>query len=168
VAERELSINGTLIWYYYICPREVWLISHHITADQDDDNVSLGRFIGEMSYQRERKEISVGGSKIDIFHIEQGKMVIGEVKKSSKYQESARMQLAFYLSELKARGIDAKGELRFPKEKIREEVVLTREIELELEKTIRDILRIIYLDKPPASKKISFCKNCAYAEFCWS
>ncbi len=168
MSDQEISINGTLIWYYYICPREVWLISHHITPDQDDDNVSLGRFIGEMSYEREKKEISVGGSRIDIFHMDQGKMVIGEVKKSSKYQDSARMQLAFYLSELKSRGIDARGELRFPKEKIREEIILTEKLEKELDRVKRDILRLVYLDKPPLPKKIAFCRNCAYAEFCWS
>ncbi len=167
MAERDLSINGTLIWYYYICPREVWLIAHQISADQDSDNVLVGRFIGETTYEREKKEIGVGGSKIDVFHIEDGKMVIGEVKKSSKFKESARMQLAFYLSELKERGIDACGELRFPKEKLREEIVLDEHTERELDKVRREILRIIYLEKPPPPQKIKYCKNCAYTEFCW-
>jgi CRISPR-associated exonuclease Cas4 len=107
----DINVNGTLIWYYYICPREVWLMSHQLTPDQDDGNMVLGRFIGENSYQREKKELAVGGSKIDVFHLENGKMVIGEVKKSSKYRKSARMQLALYLSELKERGIDAKGDI---------------------------------------------------------
>lgn len=166
--EKEIGVSGTLVWYYYICPREVWLISHQINPDQDNDNVSLGRFIGESTYQREKKEISVGGSKIDVFHMENGQMVIGEVKKSSKYKESARMQLAFYLSELKERGIEARGELRFPKEKVREEVLLDEQTEQELDRVRREILRIVYLDKPPQPQKIKFCKNCAYAEFCWS
>ncbi|AEG61209.1 CRISPR-associated protein Cas4 [Desulforamulus ruminis] len=166
--EKEIGVSGTLVWYYYICPREVWLISHQINPDQDNDNVSLGRFIGENTYQREKKEISVGGSKIDVFHMENGQMVIGEVKKSSKYKESARMQLAFYLSELKERGIEARGELRFPKEKVREEVLMDEQTEQELERVRREILRIVYLDKPPQPRKIKFCKNCAYAEFCWS
>lgn len=164
---RDINVNGTLVWYYYICPREVWLISHQITADQDDDNVMLGRFIGENTYLREKKEISVGDSKIDVFHVNNGEMVIGEVKKSSKYKSSARMQLAFYLSELKERGINVRGELRFPKEKVREEVILDERTEQELDKVRRDILRIVYMEKPPQPKKISFCKNCAYAEYCW-
>jgi len=168
VSERDLGVSGTLVWYYYICPREVWLISHQINPDQDDSNISLGRFIGENTYLREKKEISIGNSKIDVFHTEDGKMVIGEVKKSSKYKESARMQLAFYLSELKERGIMARGELRFPKEKIREEVVLDQRTEQELDKVRRDILRIIYMEKPPQPQKIHFCKKCAYTEFCWS
>ncbi|CCO07751.1 CRISPR-associated protein Cas4 [Desulforamulus hydrothermalis] len=157
MSERGLDVSGTLVWYYYICPREVWLISHQINPDQDNDNVSLGRYIGENTYLREKKEISVGNSKIDVFHTEDGKMVIGEVKKSSKYKESARMQLAFYLSELKKRGIIARGELRFPKEKVREEVILDERTEQGLDKVRREILRIVYMEKPPQPVKIQFC-----------
>ncbi len=164
----DIHINGTLIWYYYICPRETWLMSHQLVPDQDEGNLVLGKYIGENTYQREKKELEVGGSKIDVFHIEEGKMVVGEVKKSSKYRESAKMQLAFYLSELKERGVEAVGELRFPKEKLREEVVLDEPLVQELEKVKREILRIVYLPKPPAPRKINFCRNCAYAEFCWS
>ena len=125
---REINVSGTLVWYYYICPREVWLIGHQITPDQDNANVSLGRFIQNYSYPRERKELAVGHSKMDVFKIAGGELIIGEVKKTSKYRRSARMQLAFYLDELKQRGVNAKGELRFPREKQREEVLLDEEI----------------------------------------
>ena len=165
---REISVSGTLIWYYYICPREVWLIGHQITPDQDDANIFLGRFIQEYSYSRERKELSVGHSKMDIFRVSKDGLVIGEVKKSSKYRSSARMQLAFYLSELKERGLEARGELRFPKEKRKEDVVLDEKTEQELDRVRREILRILYLPRPPKPVKIKFCKKCAYAELCWS
>ncbi|GAB6273789.1 MAG: CRISPR-associated protein Cas4 [Peptococcaceae bacterium] len=157
-----------MVWYYYICPREVWLIGHQITPDQDDANVSLGRFIQEYSYTREKKELMVGHSKMDVFHISDGELVIGEVKKSSRYRQSARMQLAFYLSELQQRGIKARGELRFPKEKKREEVVLDEQTEAGLDRTRREILRILYLPQPPLPVKNRYCKKCAYAEFCWA
>ncbi|HBK54141.1 MAG TPA: CRISPR-associated protein Cas4, partial [Syntrophomonas wolfei] len=91
---REINVSGTLVWYYYICPREVWLIGHQITPDQDNANVSLGRFIQNYSYPRERKELAVGHSKMDVFKIAGGELIIGEVKKTSKYRRSARMQLA--------------------------------------------------------------------------
>lgn len=129
VSENDIHVSGTLIWYFYICHREVWLIGHQITPDQDNDNVSLGRFIQDYSYLRERKELQVGNSKMDVFHVSDGGLVVGEVKKSSKYSESARMQLAFYLAELKERGIEARGELRFPLEKGRELVVLDEKTE---------------------------------------
>ncbi|WP_282432471.1 Dna2/Cas4 domain-containing protein [Pelotomaculum schinkii] len=55
------------MWYYYICPREVWLHRCQIIPDQDDTNVSLGRFIQDYSYPRERKELAVRNSKRDVF-----------------------------------------------------------------------------------------------------
>jgi len=105
---------------------------------------------------------------MDVFKVGNGELIIGEVKKTSKYRQSARMQLAFYLDELKQRGVKAIGELRFPREKQREEVILDEETEKELDRTKREILRILYLPHPPIPVKIKFCKNCAYADFCWS
>lgn len=166
--ETDLHVTGTLVWYYYICPREVWLMARNIVPDQDNANVDLGRFIGENTYQRDKKEISLGNIKIDIMRKENGRLVIGEVKKSSKFDKSATMQLAFYLLELKEAGIEARGELMFPKEKKKVQVELTDEMIAQVEKAKKDILKIIYLDKPQVPKKIAFCRNCAYAEFCWS
>lgn len=166
--ENDLHVTGTLVWYYYICPREVWLMARNMLPDQDNANVDLGRFIGENTYQRDKKEVSLGNIRIDIMRRERGKLVIGEVKKSSKFEKSAMMQLAFYLLELKEVGIEAEGELMFPKEKKKVQVELTGELIAQVEKAKKDILRIIYLDKPQAPKKITFCRNCAYAEFCWS
>lgn len=28
-----MEVTGTLIWYYYICKREVWLMFHQIAPD---------------------------------------------------------------------------------------------------------------------------------------
>ncbi len=142
-------------------------MGHQIVPDQDNNDIILGRFIQDYSYSREKKELMVGTSKMDVFHISDGKLVVGEVKKSSRYKESARMQLAFYLMELKKRGVDAKGELRFPQEKYKESIVLNNEIEEKLQKTIKDILRILYLPAPPEPVKNIFCGKCAYNEFCW-
>lgn len=164
----DLHITGTLIWYYYICHREVWLMARNMVPDQDNSNVDLGRFIHEQSYQREKKEISLGHIKLDIVHKGSEGLVVGEVKKTSRFEVSARMQLAYYLTELEKAGLTAKGELRFPKEKRRETVELTGEIRAKLDAAVRDILRIAYLDHPPEPVRIKFCKNCAYAEFCWS
>lgn len=165
----EFNLTGTLIWYYYCCPREVWLMVHQINADEDDANMDLGRFIHENTYDRDKqKEISIGNIKLDIMRQDKDGMVIGEVKKSSKYLQSARMQLAFYLRELKQRGIVAKGELLFPKEKKKEQVELTAELEQELDKAALEIERIAQQETPPFLQKRPLCKNCAYKEFCWS
>jgi len=38
------------------CKREVWLISHGITADQEDENIEIGRFIMKMRIQERKKK----------------------------------------------------------------------------------------------------------------
>lgn len=161
-------VNGTLIWYYHICKREVWLMAHNIVPDQDNPNIDLGRFMQENTYQRDKKEISVGNLKFDILKKVDGQVVIGEVKKSSKFKASARMQLAYYLLELRNKGIDAVGLLMFPGEKKREEVILTDKLIDELASAERAILDIIYRQQPPKVDKSRFCSNCGYREFCWS
>lgn len=166
--DNKVHVGGTLIWYYYVCKREVWLMGRQITADQDDTNVTLGRFYAEQSYGRDKKEISFGHMKFDVVREDEHGLVVAEVKKSSKHIKSARMQLAYYLYELHEKGIKARGELLFPREKRRELVELNNELISELERTKQDILRIIYDDIPPAAEKKTVCKKCAYAEFCWS
>lgn len=143
-------------------------MAHNITPDQDDSNIEIGRFIHENSYLRDEKEIQIGNVKVDILNNKDGYVMIGEVKKSSKYMESARMQLSYYLLKLKRSGIDGEGVLMFPKEKKRVEVKLNEETILELENVEKEILQICYSSHPQEPSKIVFCKNCAYAEFCWS
>jgi len=160
--------TGTLIWYYYICHREVWLMARQITPWQENPFIEIGRLISEESYQRERKEIHLENIVIDLLKTEGENVVIGEVKKSSRFEKSARMQLAYYLWRLKQLGIYATGQLLFPKEKKKVTVTLTEEIENELSNAQKQIKSIIQMETPPSLKKIKFCSKCGYKEFCWS
>lgn len=164
----EIKVTGTLMWYYYICHREVWLMARHVVPESDHHNLELGRFLQETAYTRDRKEIAVGHLKFDLVRKKDGQLVIGEVKKSSRYEQSATMQLALYLYELRELGIEARGELLFPEEKKRVNVVLTPELVDKIEEAKRDILRIAYLNSPPPPVKGKYCRNCAYGDFCWS
>lgn len=166
--ESGTSVNGTLIWYYYICKREVWLISRALEPDQEDENIVIGKFIHENSYSREKKELDFGNIKVDITDNKDGSIIVQEIKKSSKFIESARMQLLFYLYEIRKTGSDTKGILLIPEEKKREEVILDKESEEKLEKAIEDIKKIISMEKPPKAEKIKYCRNCAYSEMCWA
>jgi len=161
------NVTGTLIWYYYICKREVWLMARELNPFQEDEFLEIGRLIQDESYRREKKEISFGNIKIDLVKNEKGELVISEIKKSSKALQSAKMQLIFYLYTLKKHGISAKGELLFPKEKKKETVELTDELKEEIKTAISNIQELIKKDLPPEPKKNNFCKTCAYYEFCW-
>jgi len=105
--------------------------------------------------------------KIDLVKKENNDVVVAEIKKSSKAKKSAQLQLAYYLYRLKEIGITARGELLFPKEKKREKVVLTKELESTLQAVLLDIEEISNREKPPELKKILYCRNCAYRDFCW-
>lgn len=164
----EIKVNGTLIWYYHICKREVWLMSRKINPDQDNANIDLGRFIHENSYKRNKKEIAIGNIMVDVVDKSNGYLVLGEIKKSSKFEDSARMQLAYYLLELRRHGLDGKGRLVIPKEKKKIEIELTDELIKELEEIEKNIIDIIKLENPQKPEKIKYCTNCAYGEFCWA
>jgi len=60
-----MEVNGTLIWYYNICKREVWLMCRNIVPDPSDENIDYGRFMHEQTYKRNKKEIAFGG-EVDI------------------------------------------------------------------------------------------------------
>ncbi|MDY4077914.1 MAG: CRISPR-associated protein Cas4 [Clostridium sp.] len=163
-----MGANGTLIWFYKICKREVWLMSKNILPDQMDENIDLGRFIHENSYQRKEKEVLFGNVKFDVVFENEDKLVIGETKKTSKYENASKYQLAYYLFVLKDSGINAEGVLLYPEEKKRTKVILTKELEEELKDIIKEIEEIQEKDIPPELKKINFCKNCGYREYCYS
>ena len=164
----EFQVTGTLIWYYYICKREVWLMARHLVPDQEDVNLKIGKLFGENIYSRDKKEINLGNAKIDLIRTENGLLIVGEVKKTSRFIESASQQLLFYLLQLNEMGIEAKGELMIPEEKQKYSIELTTENKAELIEAIEDIKRIINNDYPPPAAKFRYCRSCAYNEFCWS
>lgn len=163
----ERRITGNLVNAYCICHRKLWLFAHEINPPSNNPYLEIGTLIGEESYKRERKEIQVGNMKIDLIKKESGNVVVAEIKKSSKGKDAARMQLLFYLYQLKKEGIDAQGELLIPKEKKKISVELTDELIEKLKTAIAEIGEIISKEEPPLPKKIPFCRNCAYREFCW-
>jgi CRISPR-associated exonuclease Cas4 len=160
-------VNGTLIWYSYICDREVWFIGHQIEAPQDNPLLEKGRAIHEVFYSQYTKELLIDNTiKIDIV---KGRELIAEIKSSSKHLKSAIMQLAFYLYYLKKhKGVELRGKLSIPSERKTVEVQLSEPLERELEEKIKSIEDILSLPKPPPPVKIPYCKNCAYKEICWA
>lgn len=163
-----IMVNGTLIQQYYICKREVWLTAHSLSGDQDNENLVIGKIIGEETYKREKKEMNLGHVKIDLVRIEGESVIVGEIKKSSKFIESSSKQLLFYLLQLKEMGINARGELLIPEEKKKIHVLLDKKSETEILKAIDEIKQLAAAAEPPLPQKIKYCRKCAYSEFCWA
>lgn len=161
-------ITGTLIQSYNICHRQTWLMAHQIVPDQEQEYIELGRIIDKESYSRDKKRINFENVIMDLVRSDDENLIVGEVKKSSRAKKSAKMQVVFYLYKLKQKGIKAHGLLLFPKERKRELVELTPELEQELESIFSKIYKIIFQETPPRSKKQKYCKKCGYREFCWA
>ncbi|MDK2897162.1 MAG: CRISPR-associated exonuclease Cas4 [Candidatus Atribacteria bacterium] len=162
------NISGTLVQSYSICKRQLWLMAHQITPDQDNSYLEIGRFLDTESYDRDKKKIHFENVVLDLIQTKEGNLVVGEIKKSSKAEESAKLQLAFYLYRLRENGIISEGVLLFPKERKRVKVDLTSELEEKMKNVIEDIKGIIALPSAPSPQKIKFCTHCAYREFCWA
>jgi CRISPR-associated exonuclease Cas4 len=161
----EQAITGTLVWYYFVCKREVWLMSHGITPDEDFSSLEIGRAIHEIHYERMLKEVSLEGIKLDL--LKRGEMVVCEVKTSSKFLQAAKFQLLYYLYRLGEMGLKMRGEIRIPREKRKMKVYLNEENRNALLKALKEIKEIVNSEKPPAPEKNPFCRRCAYREFCW-
>jgi len=73
--------------------------------------------------------------------------------------------LYYYLWYAKSAGKRIKGVLVYPKEKKREEVILTEEIEREIEKIVKEIPKIVKQKVPPEAIKKPYCST--YYELCW-
>ncbi|MEM2910803.1 MAG: CRISPR-associated protein Cas4 [Nitrososphaerota archaeon] len=158
-------ITGTLLWYYAICKREVWLMSHSITPDEEHQSLEIGRVVHESFYHRMRKEIEAEGMKIDIFSDKDGH--IYEVKTSSKFLHAARLQLGYYLLRLEQMGIKTRGVLAIPRERRRIHVELDSELREQMISALQEISELCMKPLPPPATKIHFCRRCAYRDFCW-
>jgi len=161
----NFNITGVMVQYYKSCPRELWFYAHQINMNYNDENVKIGKLIHEESFKGYRKDIQFGNISFDIV-VTGKKEAIIEIKKSSKLIEPAKYQLYYYLWYAKRNGVNLTGILVYPKEKKREEINLTEDIEKEIENIIIRIKEIVSLEKPPPTIKKPYCKNCSYYELC--
>jgi CRISPR-associated exonuclease Cas4 len=168
VASSEVNITGTLIWYYAICKRECWLMAHQIEPERENDLLAQGRLNTESHYQREAKEIELpSGVRVDKVRRENGKLILSEIKKSSKFIEAASLQLAYYLWLMEQEGVEAIGEILVPDERERKEIRLD-DVRENLMETMKAIKQLVKAPAPPKATWLHYCKTCAYNEFCWS
>ena len=133
------EVTGTLVWYYAICPREAWLMAHEIEPERDFELLAEGRLNQEAHYKRATKELALPGMRLDQVRREGDKLIVSEVKKSSRFLPATRMQLGYYLWRLAEEGMEASGEILVPEERKREVMDLTPELREEVEQMVARI-----------------------------
>lgn len=159
--------NGIKIYYWAVCKRRLWLYSKGLRMERLSDIVALGRLLHEKAYpDLPRKEILIDDLiKIDLIEAE-SKLL--EIKHSKKLIDAARLQVAYYLLYLRYLGAkDILGELRFPREKRREEVRLSPDLELKVKEALEGVRETEGSSEPPEAHYSSLCRVCSYVELCW-
>ena len=163
-----MKVNGTLENYYFHCKRQCYLHGNRINLEDNSEIVKIGKSIHESkSEESKNTEISIDNIKLDKLTSE----YLTEIKKSDADIEAAKWQLIFYLKVLKNKGILRKGKLEcIEKNKSDKKVLyydLNEDIEVELEKYIKEIETLLECDTIPDVLNKAKCKRCAYYEYCY-
>ena len=159
------QITGTLVNYYVTCKREAWLYAHQIHADQEDENVLMGKALADIK-ESDLQDFAFSNLKFDKLSKQRGHYLITEYKKSLKNELAGKMQLLFYVYLLKT-GLnlkEAKGKLISGKK-----VILVEDSSENfalMEQILSEISALANLEKPPKFTSCKFCQNCAYHDYC--
>lgn len=164
----EFKITGTMVAYFVICKRKLWLFANNITMEKYSDLVDIGRLISETSFSREKeKEVLIGDTiKIDFIRIGD-EIIVHEVKKSKKLEEAHIWQVKFYIYSLQNLGINChSGVIHYPKLMRKVDVNFEDDDRIVIENFSNEIRALLRKPLPPSIKK-GYCKKCAYYSFCY-
>ncbi|MCR8844103.1 CRISPR-associated protein Cas4 [Paenibacillus sp. SC116] len=159
-----MSVRGLDVQYYLICRRKCWLHHYGIGFEIEYDRVIEGTALHEESYSRSKREIALGEDAV-VDAIEGA--VVREIKISSRMEHADRMQMLYYLSLLKERGLEKKGLLSYPTEKKTVPVVLDEQGERELNQVLQG-LEELWQGNIPAVTRKTICRKCAYYDYCFA
>lgn len=164
-----MTTSATLISYYHLCHRKLWLHANDLRMEHVSDTVAEGKLLEQTSFRqrpKKWKEISLGHSKID--HFDPRQRLVREIKKSPKLEHAHVAQVQYYLYALEQRGVaNAKGIIEYPKQRKTTKVELTPEIRKDIQQWEKEIQRIVKQKKCPEIVKKSYCKTCAFYDFCY-
>jgi len=158
-------ITGTLVHYYATCKREAWLYSRKISADQYDENILMGKALSQIK-EEQLQQFPFSQLQFDRIGKQRGHYLVTEYKKTMKNPEGAKMQLQFYMYQLKTalKLKEINGKVISGKKVIFVEGSDATMIQM---KTLLDeIAQFLEASKPPPFYKIAFCKNCGYRDYC--
>jgi CRISPR-associated exonuclease Cas4 len=166
IVEDIPRLTGTQLNYLLVCPRKLWLFSHHITMERENEAVALGQLLHEESFQRQKKEVLIDDLiRIDFFDDE----AVHDIKKGRSMEEAHRAQILYYLWYLRQKGVEGlKGVINYPKQRRSVEVELTPAAEVEVEEWVRQVQMVVAQATPPVVEApMRICRKCSYNELCW-
>ena len=159
-------ITGTLIHYYVTCKREAWLFSRKIHADQWDENILMGKALADIK-EEQLHDFPFSNLKFDKIGKQRGHYLVTEHKKSMSNPEGAKMQLLFYMWQLKTslKLKEINGKVISGRTVI---FVEGSEANIKMmEELIDEVSQFLEQPTPPPFKEIKFCKGCGYRDYCY-
>ena len=159
-------LNGTLIHYYVTCKREAWLYSRRIHADQWDENIAMGKALAQIK-EEQLHTFPFSQLQFDKIGKQRGHYLVTEYKKTLKNPEGAKMQLLFYMYQLK-------NSLKL--REINGKVVSGRTVLFiegneqnmrKMQTLIDEVCHFLETETPPPFQAIKFCKSCGYRDYCY-
>ena len=164
-----MKITGTIVNYYFHCKRQCYLFANRINLEDNSEDVRIGRVLHEIK-AKDGKNTEIKYENMVLDKI--SSKYIEEYKKSDSDTEAARMQLLFYLKNLKEKGIIKEGKLVYEeknkKTTRKTEIIKLDEQNLEkLNKCMEKIEELINQEEVPNVEKDKKCKRCAYYDYCY-
>ena len=159
-------VTGTLINYYTTCKREAWLYSRKIVADQWDENILMGKALADIK-EEQLQQFPFSNLNFDKIGKQRGHYLVTEYKKSMKNPDAAKMQLLFYMYQLKTslKLKEINGKVISGKKVIF--VAGNEENFAKVEALVEEICHFLSDDKAPPFQENRFCKNCGYRDYCF-
>jgi CRISPR-associated exonuclease Cas4 len=165
-------ISGTSIAYLHLCHRKLWLSANGIRMENATANayVEEGKLISENTYTRRAdkwRELNLGHLKID--HYDPVSKIVREVKKSNKLEHAHVAQVKYYLYAMQQLGIaGATGLIEYPRQRKTTTVELSHEDVADIKGWEQEVRRISQLPNCPELVRKTYCKSCAFYDFCYT
>jgi len=159
--------TGKEISYLYICRRKLWLFHHGIRPELEYGSVKIGMNIGERSFRREKKEISLGEvGVLDWADFADG--VIHETKKGI-FSIADLAQVRYYLKVLRGNGVDVRTAIiHYPTLRKQVNIVWDEHMDAMVRHDMEEVKNVIHQEVPEAAHRRTICKHCAYEETCFA
>ena len=157
-------LNGTIIKSYMACKRQGWLASRKLTPLVSNTYIQIGTALSNI-----RKESSKRIGNIELDEIEKGKhIVVKEYKKTFSNIEASKMQLLFYMKNLKEELNLSKIDGYIISEETNEKVFLPFDSKNEekIDKLINEILVALNNNQIPKFRRTKLCDYCGHNMYC--
>lgn len=167
----QLGITGTMVAYFFICQRKLWLFSKGLNLENISGNVDVikGKILHESRFKREsHKEFAFDTVKIDFLRFGEH-VFVHEVKKSKKFEKAHIWQIKYYIYLLRKQNINcSSGVIHYPATMRKVEVEWKESDDLHMEQTLKDVNLTMRRSVPPAVLNKKMCSRCAYFDFCYA